>query len=182
MSRIAIKPIKIIDGAKINLEDSKVIVSGPKGELFYNLPDVLTTRSEGEEFYVERKNEEKFTKSLHGLYYRLIEVAIKGVTEGWKQTLELVGTGYRARMDGKNLVMSIGFSHPVVVSPPEGVSFVVEENKIYVTGIDRQLVGQVAANVRRARPPEPYKGKGIKYEGEFILRKAGKAAKVGGGT
>lgn len=179
MSRIAKKPIKIKEGVRVFADGPRVVVSGPKGELSYVLPPFLSVRVTGDEVFLERKEETKSAKSGHGLFYRLVLGAVTGVSEGWEKTLELVGTGYRARLDGKNIVLSIGFSHPVVVSSPEGISFSVEENRIKVSGADKQLVGQIASNIRRVRPPEPYKGKGIRLLGEEVRRKAGKAAKLG---
>lgn len=179
MSRIAKKPIKIKEGVRVFADGPRVVISGPKGELSYVLLPFLSVRVAGDEVFLERKEETKSAKSGHGLFYRLVLGAVTGVSEGWEKTLELVGTGYRARLDGKNIVLSIGFSHPVVVSPPEGISFSVEENRIKVSGADKQLVGQIASNIRRVRPPEPYKGKGIRLLGEEVRRKAGKAAKLG---
>lgn len=180
MSRIAKRPIKITEGVKVSLEDNRVFVAGPKGELSYQLPKELSAKIEGDEILVGRNGDSKSAKSLHGLYHRLISGGIEGVSQGWKKTLELIGTGYRARMDGERIVINIGFSHPVVVTPPEGISFSLEENRINVSGIDKYLVGQIASNIRMIRPPEPYKGKGIRYLGEEVRRKPGKAAKVGG--
>lgn len=179
MSRIAKKPIKIKEGVKVSADGPKVVISGPKGELSYVLPPFLSVRVADNEVFLERKEETKSAKSGHGLFYRLLLGAVVGVSEGWEKALELVGTGYRARLDGKNIVLSIGFSHPVVVSPPEGISFSVEENRIKVFGADKHLVGQTASNIRRVRPPEPYKGKGIRLLGEEVRRKPGKAAKLG---
>lgn len=179
MSRIAKKPIRVDEGVKISLQDAKVLISGSKGQLSFEVPKALKVRVETDGVFVDRKGETKPARSMHGLFYRLLSSGVKGVSQGWEKVLELVGTGYRARMDGKNVVLSIGFSHPVAIVPPEGISFSVEENRIKVEGIDRHLVGQVAANIRRVRPPEPYKGKGIRYLGEEVARKPGKATKVG---
>ncbi|MBI2007163.1 MAG: 50S ribosomal protein L6 [Candidatus Blackburnbacteria bacterium] len=179
MSKIAKKPIKIEEGVKIFAENGKVRILGPKGELSFEVPRTLKVRIEADNVFVDREGNEKPIKSMQGLFFRLLLSAVKGVSQGWERILELVGTGYRARMDGKNIVLSVGFSHPVVVEPPEGISFAVEENRIKVAGYDKHLVGQVAANMRRVRPPEPYKGKGIRYLGEEVARKPGKAAKVG---
>lgn len=179
MSRIGKKTIKIVSEVKVEVEGQRLTISGPKGQLSYELPKVLLARIEGDEIYIERKEETKSAKSLHGLFHRLISNATKGVSEGRTKSLELIGTGYRARMDGKNIVLSIGFSHPVIIEPPEGIELSVEENRINVSGIDKSLVGQTAANIRKIRPPEPYKGKGIRYVGEHVIRKPGKAAKIG---
>lgn len=179
MSRIGKKPIKTVSEVKVEVEGQEITVSGPKGQLSYELPKALLARIEGDGIYIERKEETKSAKSLHGLFHRLISNGIKGVSQGRIKSLELVGTGYRAKMDGRNIVLSIGFSHPVIIEPPEGITLSVEENRINVSGIDKSLVGQTAANIRKIRPPEPYKGKGIRYVGEYVRRKPGKAAKVG---
>lgn len=179
MSRIAKKPIKPDEGVKVSAQDGKVLIFGPKGQLSFEVPKALKIRIDTEGIFIDRKGEEKAARSMHGLFYRLLLSGVKGVSQGWEKVLELVGTGYRARMDGKNVVLSIGFSHPVVIEPPEGISLSVEESRIKVEGIDKHLVGQIAANIRRVRPPEPYKGKGIRYLGEEVARKPGKAAKVG---
>lgn len=179
MSRIAKKPIKIDAGVNVSLADRKIHILGPLGQLSFELPKAIKARVEEDKIFVDRGGEEKAVRSMHGLFSRLILSGVKGVSQGWEKILELVGTGYRARMDGKNIVLSIGFSHPVVIVPPEGISFSLEENRIKVSGIDKYLVGQVAANIRKIRPPEPYKGKGIRYLGEAVRRKPGKTAKVG---
>lgn len=179
MSRIAKKPIKIKEGVKVSWDGQRVVVLGPKGELSYTLPASLSVKIADHEVFVERKEETRSARGLHGLFYRLISAAIIGVSEGWTKTLELIGAGYRGRMEGENLILSIGFSHPVVITPPPGIIFSIEENRINTHGVDKYLVGQVAANIRKARPPEPYKGKGIRYLDEAVRRKPGKAAKVG---
>lgn len=179
MSRIGRKPVAYPAEVKVTLNQDSVLVVGPKGELTVRIPKDVVARIEDNQIVAERKNEIKQTKSDHGTFSATINNAISGVTTGWSKTLELIGTGYRPRMEGRDLVLAIGFSHPVKFVPAEGITFTVEENKVIVTGIDRHLVGQVAANVRAVRPPEVYKGKGIKYSGEKIRRKAGKAAKAG---
>jgi len=178
MSRIGKKPLTVPAGVSVNIEGQAVKVTGAKGELEYTLPSSIEIKVEGDILSVSRKQEIKQVRSLHGTIARILENAIKGVSEGWSKTLELVGTGYRARLEGNSLVLAIGFSHPVKIDPPAGIVFTTEENKIIVSGIDRHLVGQVAANVRAVRPPEPYKGKGIKYIDEYVRRKAGKTAKT----
>lgn len=178
MSRVGRKPLKIAEGVTISVDGQTVTVRGPKGELEHAIPAGITAKIEGDELLISRDSEVKFVKSLHGTVQRTLDNAIKGTTLGWSKTLELVGTGYRARLEGASLILAIGFSHPVRFDPPEGITFNVEEASITVSGIDRHLVGQTAANVRAVRPPEPYKGKGIKYVGEYIRRKAGKAAKT----
>lgn len=181
MSRVGKKPLIIPQGVTVNIEGQAVKVTGSKGDLEYTLPSSIEVKVEGDILSVIRKQEIKQVRSLHGTLARILENAIKGVSEGWSKTLELVGTGYRARLEGNSLVLAIGFSHPVKIDPPVGIGFVIEENKIIISGIDRHIVGQVAANIRAVRPPEPYKGKGIKYIDEVIRRKAGKAAKAAGG-
>lgn len=178
MSRVGKKPLKIVEGVSIRVDGQTAKVCGPKGELEYTIPAGITAKVEGDELLISRDSEIKFVKSLHGTVQRVLDNAIKGTSRGWSKILELVGTGYRARLEGGSLVLAIGFSHPVKFNPPEGITFDVEENNITVSGADRHLVGQVAANVRAVRPPEPYKGKGIKYVGEYVRRKAGKAAKT----
>lgn len=179
MSRIAKKPIKIPEGVSVSIEGNKVSLFGTKGGLTYDLPNTISAKVKDGELFLERKGDTKVAGSLHGLFYRLILGGVQGVLGGWKKTLELVGTGYRARMDGDKVVLNMGFSHPVVVEPPAGISFSLEENKVHIYGVDKRLVGQVAADIRKIRPPEPYKGKGIRYLGEAVRRKPGKAAKVG---
>lgn len=178
MSRVGKKPLKVKEGVTVTVDGQTVKVAGPKGELTYELPAGIGAKLEEGELLISRDSEEKFVKSLHGTMQRVLDNAQKGVTDGWSKTLELVGTGYRARLEGPSLILAIGFSHPVKFDPPEGIAFSVEENNITISGIDRQLVGQTAANIRAVRPPEPYKGKGIKYVGEYVRRKAGKAAKT----
>ncbi|MGA1861797.1 50S ribosomal protein L6 [Deferribacter thermophilus] len=178
MSRIGKKPINIPSGVKINLDKDKIVVEGPKGKLEQKLHPNIKIEISDNEILVKRVDDTKLSRSLHGLYRSLINNMVEGVTKGFEKRLEIVGVGYRAALKGKALDLSLGFSHPVVIEPPEGIEFVVENpQKIVVKGIDKQLVGQVAANIRSIRKPEPYKGKGIRYEGEYILRKAGKSAK-----
>lgn len=175
MSRIGKKIITVPEEVGVEISGNRAIFSGKKGMLALDLPRELSIRESDGKLSVDRKKETKSAKSLHGLYHRLVENAIRGVSEGWQKRMELVGTGYRAKLDGKNLVLSVGFSHPVVLAPPEGIDFSVEENKINVSGVDKALVGQICASIRKIRPPEPYKGKGIKYVGEKVRRKSGKA-------
>lgn len=180
MSRITLKPIEIPEPVTATHEGRMVKVSGPKGELSCHLAKgVEVLLSEGKLSLV-RKTDSKSARSLQGTTHRLLENAIKGVVEGWSKTLEMVGTGYRASLEGTTLVLAIGFSHPVKISAPDGISFTIEENRITVSGIDKELVGQVSANIRRIREPEPYKGKGIKYIDEKVRRKPGKAAAKAG--
>lgn len=179
MSRIGKRPIPIPENIEVVVEANSVRVSGPKGELSVALSAGVKAKVEDGKIFLERKSNSKQVRQLHGTISRHLTNVIKGVSEGWSKTLELVGTGYRARLEGTTLVLSVGFSHPVRIDPPEGITFSVEENKVTVSGIDKTLVGQAAANIRTIRPPEPYKGKGIKYEDEVIRRKAGKVAKAG---
>lgn len=180
MSRITLKPIEVPQGVTVTHEGRVVKVSGPKGELSYHLSKGVEIKLEEGKLNLVRKTNSKSTRSLQGTAYRLLENAIKGVTGGWSKTLEMVGTGYRATLDGTTLVLAIGFSHPVKIAAPEGIAFSIEENRITVSGIDKELVGQVSANIRQVREPEPYKGKGIKYIDEKVRRKPGKAAAKAG--
>jgi len=177
MSRLGRIPIAIPKGAKVAQAGSKLAFEGPKGKLALELPGDLSASVQEDKLQIGRSSDVKNVKALHGLYRALAANAVKGVTEGFSKELEVVGVGYRAAVKGKTLEMFVGFSHPVAFPIPEGIT--VETPKptvVIVKGIDRQLVGQVAANIRRVAPPEPYKGKGIKYAGELIRRKAGKAA------
>lgn len=176
MSRIGKIPVPVPAGVDIKLNGSDISVKGPKGELSYSFSKNLKISQTDEGIVVERPNDERENRSLHGLTRTLINNMIIGVTEGYVKTLELQGVGYRASLKGKSLEMTLGFSHPVKVDPPEGIEFECPETTlIHVKGIDKQLVGQVAADVRSYRPPEPYKGKGIRYQGEHVRRKEGKA-------
>ena len=176
MSRIGRKPIEIPDKVQVTVTDGLVEVKGPKGELKRELLPKIRIEQEGNVLRVIRESEDKRTRAFHGLMRQLIANMVTGVTQGFKKELLIEGLGYRAEMKGKKLVMSLGFSHPVEYEAPEGVTLKVEgTNKIIVEGIDKELVGQVAAIIRRFRPPEPYKGKGIRYTDEQVRRKAGKA-------
>ena len=178
MSRIAAKPIRVPEGAEVIVDGKLINVTTSNGALKFELPNYITAVLTDDGLKINRSRNDKLTRSLHGLQHRLIENAVKGLGDGWSKTLELVGTGYRARVEGTTLVLTVGFSHPVKIEAPEGIKFSVEENKITVSGADKYLVGQVAAWVRAPRPPEPYKGKGTRYVGEKVRRKAGKAAKA----
>ena len=161
---------------EINCQD--VAVKGPKGELKLTVSKPITVSQEDGSVIVSRPDDEAVSKSLHGLTRSLIANNVHGVSEGFTKALEIVGTGYRASLKGSTVELSLGFSHPVLVTPPEGITLVVEGNtKIIVSGIDKQAVGEMAANIRKLRKPEPYKGKGVRYEGERVRRKAGKAGK-----
>ncbi|MDR0454872.1 MAG: 50S ribosomal protein L6 [Deferribacteraceae bacterium] len=178
MSRIGKKPINIPSGVKIQINNGVATVEGPKGKLSQKLPALISVKEDNGLILVERDNDSKEAASLHGLIRTLIDNMVTGVTKGFSKYLDIVGVGFRVAMKGKALDFSLGRSHPVVVEPPEGIEFAVEgTQKIIVKGIDKQLVGQIAANVRMLRKPEPYKGKGIRYTGERVVLKAGKTGK-----
>jgi large subunit ribosomal protein L6 len=178
MSRIGRKSIPVPAGVDVTIAGQTVKVKGPKGELSHTVAEPITVAQENGELHVHRPNDERRAKELHGLSRTLVANMIVGVTEGYKKTLEINGTGYRVTARGKDLEFALGFSHPVTVAAPPGITFTVERpTQFTVAGIDKQLVGEVAANIRKIRPPEPYKGKGVKYQGEVIRRKAGKAGK-----
>ncbi|KAB1640952.1 50S ribosomal protein L6 [Gulosibacter chungangensis] len=178
MSRIGRLPIQIPAGVEVKIDGADVAVKGPKGELSLTIASPIEASVEDGQVLVTRPNDERDSRSLHGLTRTLIFNNIVGVTEGYKKSLEVVGTGYRVQAKGTSLEFALGFSHPVSFDAPEGITFAVEgQNKITVSGINKQQVGETAANIRKIRPPEPYKGKGIRYEGEHVRRKAGKAGK-----
>ncbi len=180
MSRIGRMPVEITSNVQVDLgDDNLVTVKGPKGELKRQFPPAIRLTREDSTVVVTRPNDEGKVRALHGLSRTLLNNMVVGVTNGFTRTLEVQGVGYRAQMQGSNLQLALGFSHPVIVTPPDGISFSVEGPRILVSGIDKERVGQVAANIRKLRPPEPYKGKGIRFEGERVRRKAGKAGKVG---
>lgn len=176
MSRIGRKVIALPKGVEVKIDGQHVTVNGPKGSLEMDVMPKIAVVIEDGLLQVTRENDDKQVRAAHGMTRALINNMVNGVSAGFQKTLEIIGVGYRAQMQGKNLVLSLGFSHPVEVVPPAGIEFACDSPiKIAVRGIDRQLVGQVAANVRGYRPPEPYKGKGIRYTGEYVIRKAGKA-------
>ncbi|MDQ1365420.1 MAG: large subunit ribosomal protein [Acidimicrobiaceae bacterium] len=179
MSRIGRSPIPLPSGVEVTLSDRHVTVSGPRGTLQRDLPGEITARQEDSTLLVERPDDERGNRALHGLTRSLLNNMVLGVTNGFTKDLEIVGVGYRAIARGPgNLELALGFSHPVLVAAPEGITFEVPApTRISVKGIDKELVGQVAANIRKIRKPEPYKGKGVRYAGERVVRKAGKAAK-----
>ena len=178
MSRIGKMPIAVPAGVTVEVaENNKVTVKGPKGTLERALAPEMEITLEGNELTVKRPNDLKRNRALHGLTRTLLNNMVVGVTEGYKKTLEVNGVGYRAQKQGKKLVLSLGYSHPVEMEDPEGLSTTVEDNKIIVEGIDKEKVGQYAAEIRSTRAPEPYKGKGIKYDYEVIRRKVGKTGK-----
>ncbi|MDY4032767.1 MAG: 50S ribosomal protein L6 [Pyramidobacter sp.] len=177
MSRLGRKPVTVPQGASVEVKEDRVVVKGKNGQLSMPLVENISVEVKDGAVHVARANEEKSTKAAHGMVRAMINNMVIGVTEGYTKTLEIEGVGYRAAMKGKNLGLSLGFSHPLEVVPPEGITFAVEgATKIFVKGIDKQVVGQIAAIIRGYRAPEPYKGKGIHYLGEHILRKAGKTA------
>jgi large subunit ribosomal protein L6 len=178
MSRIGRLPITIPGGVTVTQDNRVVTVKGPKGELQLSIPEPIEVSIEESTITVSRPDDERQSRALHGLVRTLINNNIVGVTEGFQKTLEVVGTGYRVASKGQSLEFALGYSHSITVDPPEGVSFSVEGNdKVTVSGIDKQAVGEAAANIRKLRKPEPYKGKGVRYEGEYVRRKAGKAGK-----
>lgn len=178
MSKIGQQPILIPSGVTVLIENNIATIKGPKGELKVALSKDIDVKVEGNDITLSIKKDNKITRSLWGTLRMLIANNIKGVTEGWKKQLELVGTGYRSEVQGNKLVLTVGYSHPIIVEAPVGITFKVEKSVINVDGIDKQVVGQISADIRSSRPPEPYKGKGVKYVGEVIRRKAGKAAKA----
>ena len=180
MTRLLKKPIVIESDIRVDQEKKMLKVSGPRGNISLMMPEGLMISVAGGELTLVQNN--KIDKSIMGLYNSLIQNAVSGVKKGWTKTLELVGVGFRASTDGQELTMNLGYSHPVKIKAPEDIFFKVVKNKVIVEGVDKYLVGEVAASVRRAKPPEPYKGKGIRYQGEVIRRKAGKAAKTVGIT
>jgi large subunit ribosomal protein L6 len=175
MSRIGRMPIAVPKSVTIDIADDTVRVKGPKGELSRSVPSQISLVTEDGTLRVERSSDEPTQRSLHGLTRSLIANMVTGVTDGFTRRLEVNGVGYRAAVSGGNLVLQVGYSHPVLVPAPQGISFAVQGNAIVISGADKEMVGEVAAQVRRVRPPEPYKGKGIKYAEEVIRRKAGKA-------
>ena len=178
MSRIGKKPIPVPAGVEVNIDGSTVTVKGPKGELSKTFSEIINIAREGDEILVTRPDDSRTARAMHGLTRTLLSNMVIGVSEGFVKKLELQGVGYRAALKGKNLEMALGFSHPVVVVPEDGIEFEVPDNThILVKGIDNQRVGQIAADIRKFRPPEPYKGKGIRYAGEHVRRKLGKASK-----
>ena len=183
MSRIGDAPIQIPSAVTVEVNGQKVVVKGPLGQLEMEFRPEVKVSVEDQIVTVLRKRQDKVSRSLHGLTRSLIANMVTGVEKGWERKLELVGVGFRAQTDGEKLTLNVGFSHPVEITASEGIKFTVADNtKITVLGIDKILVGQVAASVRKVRPTEPYQGKGIRYAGEYVRRKAGKAGKVGAGA
>jgi large subunit ribosomal protein L6 len=177
MSRIGRKPIPVPTGVSVSISPQEVRVNGPRGELAERIPRDITVAQEGEELVVTRPTDRGEHRALHGLTRSLVANMVEGVTDGYQKTLEIQGVGYRAQLRGRDLELALGFSHPVSVKAPDGIEFEVPQpTRIVVKGISKQLVGETAANIRKRRPPEPYKGKGIRYEGEYVARKVGKRA------
>jgi large subunit ribosomal protein L6 len=179
MSRIGRSPIPVPSGVDVTIQDRHVVVKGPKGTLERDIPGLITVRQEGDELLVERPDDERQNRSMHGLVRSLVNNMVVGVTDGFVKELEIIGVGYRATAKGSDtLDLALGFSHPVEVKAPDGITFEVPSpNRIAVRGTDKELVGQVAADIRKLRKPEPYKGKGVRYLGEYVARKAGKSGK-----
>lgn len=180
MSRIGNAPITLTNTVTITQDGDSVVVKGIKGEIRLLVPKGLSVSLEKDLVQITRKNEEKSTRSLHGFFRATIANAISGVDKGWTKVLELSGVGFRATMSQDSVVLNLGFSHPITVAPPTGITFAVREGAIVVSGVNKQEVGAIAAIIHALKKPEPYKGKGIKYAGEYIRKKAGKAKAVGG--
>jgi large subunit ribosomal protein L6 len=177
MSRIGKKPIQVPDGVTVDVKPGHVAVKGPKGELAQDISSEMKVSQDDGVLTVERPTDRGEHRALHGLTRSLIANMVQGVTDGYEKRLEIQGVGYRARLQGKSLELALGYSHPVSVTAPEGIEFEVPQpTQVVVRGIDKQLVGEIAARVRKARPPEPYKGKGVRYAGEHVARKVGKRA------
>lgn len=178
MSRIGKRPISLPPKVTIAVDGQHVLVKGPKGELSRTLPPEVAVEQEGETVLVKRRNDSRNARQRHGLSRTLVANMVEGVSQGFQRRLEIQGVGYRAQVQGRNLILNVGYSNPVEIQPPDGIQFTVENNtNITVSGINKEIVGNVAAKVRDVRPPEPYKGKGIRYAGEVVRRKAGKAGK-----
>jgi large subunit ribosomal protein L6 len=181
MSRIGRLPIAVPSGVDVTIDGRTVTVKGPKGSLSRSLHPDITVSREDANLVVTRPTEQKAHKQLHGLTRTLVNNMVVGVTDGYRKGLEITGVGYRAALSGRKLQLNLGYSHQIEIDPPEGITFEVENpTRLAVVGIDKELVGQIAAKVRSTRKPEPYKGKGVRYAGEYIRRKAGKAGKIGG--
>lgn len=180
MSRVGKKPIELPEGVKVDIKGSDVTVAGSKGKVSRSFRPEISIKLEDSVLTVERSNDSRSQRAFHGLTRSLLNNMVIGVSEGFTRRLQIEGVGYRAEVKGKNLILIVGYSHPVEIEPPENVQFEVENRGklITVSGIDKQVVGEISAQIRKVRKPEPYKGKGIRYEGEYVRRKAGKAGKV----
>ncbi len=180
MSRVGRLPIEVPSGVDVTIDGAYVKVKGPKGEMEFTFTPEMTIKKEDGNIVVERPSDQPMHRALHGTTRSVINNMVVGVSKGFEKILEIEGVGYRAELSGKDLIINVGFSHPVVVEPPDGISFDVDMKvrQIKVSGYSKQVVGQVAADIRKLRPPEPYKGKGIRYQGEYVRRKPGKAGKT----
>ncbi|MEA5594889.1 50S ribosomal protein L6 [Rivularia sp. UHCC 0363] len=181
MSRIGKQPITLPSKVQVTIDGAKVSVKGPKGELSRELPTEVSVSQEGDTLTVSRENDSRVCRQMHGLSRTLVSNMVEGVSKGFQRQLKLQGVGYRAQLKGRDLVLNVGYSHPVEIAPPEGIQFAIEEKgvAIVISGYDKEMVGNTAARIRAVRPPEPYKGKGIRYDNEIVRRKAGKAGKGG---
>lgn len=178
MSRIGKRPIDLPNKVTVAIDGQNVVVKGPKGELSRTVPAEVSVEQSENQIVVQRRNDSRPARQRHGLSRTLVANMVEGVSQGFQRKLEIIGVGYRAQVQGKNLVLTVGYSHPVEIEPPAGIQFAVENNtNVTVSGIDKEIVGNTAAKIRAVRPPEPYKGKGIRYAGEVVRRKAGKAGK-----
>lgn len=176
MSRIGKKVLTIPQGVQVTIDNTHTTVKGPKGQLEWDMPEAISYEMKDGTITFSRNSDEKHVRALHGLTRALIASMVEGVTQGFSKKLQIEGVGYRAELRGKNLLLTVGYSHPVLFIPPTGITFAVSSPTAFsIAGIDKQLVGEIAAKIRRVRPPEPYKGKGIRYEGEQVRRKAGKS-------
>nr|BDA98307.1 ribosomal protein L6 [Rhodomonas sp. NIES-1006] len=178
MARLGKIPVKIPNKVQVNVKDSCVTIKGPKGELSLNVADKVLVDSTEDKLVIKPTSDSKDADKMHGTYRKLLSNMVEGVSTGFQKKLELQGVGFRSQVQGKSLILNVGYSHQVTIESPPGITLAVENNtNIIVSGVDKQLVGQVAANIKAVRPPEPYKGKGIRYEGEYVRRKVGKAGK-----
>lgn len=178
MSRIGKRPISIPQKVTVSIDGQTVVVKGPKGELSRTLPSGVVVEQDSDSVLIKRADESRTARQRHGLSRTLVANMVEGVSNGFERRLEIQGVGYRAQVQGRNLILNVGYSNPVTIEPPDGIQFAVENNtNVIVSGINKEIVGNIAAKVRAVRPPEPYKGKGIRYSGEFVRRKAGKAGK-----
>ena len=180
MSRVGKKPILIPDGVKVEIKDRGVLIKGPKGELSFSCRPEIKVEAKEEKIFVSPQKDTKKTRAFWGLTRALLANAVEGVVKGYEKKLEIRGIGYRASLDGNELNLQMGFTHPIKIKAPEGINFLVEKNIIIISGINKELVGEIAAKIRKIRPPEPYKGKGIRYLGELVKIKAGKKAVTAG--
>ncbi len=180
MSRVGRLPVVVPSGVDVKIDGSHVKIKGPKGELDFSFSPMIEISFQDGEIVVKRPSDIREMRSLHGTTRSLLQNMVTGVKDGFQKELQLVGVGYRAVLQGKNLVLNVGFSHPVEIEPPPGITFEVGDRsqQVFISGIDKQVVGQISAVIRKVRPPEPYKGKGIRYKDEYVRRKAGKAGKV----